>query len=115
MRLAPIYQEPNPNKQHSQRKTGLYLLRHVVIDQPNQVGCVDISYILMRRGFLYMMTIMNGYSHKLQARWLSRTLDAAFCIEALKEAVASKTEPMKTAAQEQTLVYPKKTAKWSQK
>jgi hypothetical protein len=40
-------------------------------------------------------------------------MDAAFCIEALKEAVASKTEPIKIAAQEQTLIYPKKTAKWS--
>ena len=96
--LAPVYQEPNPNKQHSQRATGLYLPRHVVIDQLNQVGCADISYIPMLRGFLYLVAIMNGYSRKLQAQWLSKTMDAAFCIEALKESVASKTEPMKTAA-----------------
>ena len=68
MRLAPVYQEPSPNKQHSQRKTGLYLLRHVVTDQLNQVGYADISYIPMLRGFLYLVASMNGYSRKLQAR-----------------------------------------------
>ena len=97
-RLSTKSPTPTSNKQHSQRKTGLYLLRHVVIDQLNQVGCADISYIPMLRGFLYLVAIMNGYSRKLQAQWLSKTMDAAFCIEALKESVASKTEPMKTAA-----------------
>lgn len=58
---------------------------------------------------------MNKYHHKLQARRLSRTMDAGFCIEALKEAVASKIEPMKIAAQEQTLGYLKKTVKCSHK
>jgi putative transposase len=88
MRLVPIYQELNTSKKHPQHKIWPCLLRNVVIDRPNQVWCADIPYIPMRRGFLYLVAIMDWYSRKMLAWRLSNTMDAVFCIEALKEALA---------------------------
>ena len=52
-------------------------------------GCADITYIPMRRGFLYLVAIMDWYSRKVLAWRLSNSMDAAFCVEALKEALAA--------------------------
>ena len=93
MRLVPIYQEPNTSKKHPQHKIWPYLLRNVVIDRPNQVWCADITYILMRRGFLYLVAIMDWYSRKVLSWWLSNSMDAVFCVEALKEALANHGTP----------------------
>ena len=88
MRLVPIYQEPNTSKKHPQHKIWPYLLRNLVIDRPNQVWCADITYIPMRRGFLYLVATMDWHSRKVRAWRLSNSMDAAFYIEALKEALA---------------------------
>lgn len=93
MRLVPIWQEPNTSKKHPQHKIWPYLLRNVVIDRPNQVWCADITYIPMRRGFLYLVAIMDWYSRKVLAWRLSNNMDAAFCVEALKEALAKHGTP----------------------
>ena len=93
MRLMPIYQEPNTSKKHPQHKIWPYLLRNVVIDRPNQVWCADITYIPMRRGFLYLVAIMDWYSRKVLAWRLSNSMDAEFCVEALKEALAAHGTP----------------------
>jgi len=76
-----------------QHKIWPYLLRNVVIDRPNQVWCADISYIPMRRGFLYLVAIMDWYSRKVLAWRLSNSMDADFCVEALKEALAKHGKP----------------------
>jgi putative transposase len=88
MGLAAIYQKPNTSKPHPQHKVYPYLLRGMVIDRPNQVWCADISYIPMRRGFLYLVAIMDWASRKVLAWRLSNTLDADFCVSALEEAMA---------------------------
>ena len=93
MRLVPIYQEPNTSKKHPRHKIWPYLLRKVVIDRPNQVWCADITYIPMRRGFLYLVAIMDWYSRKVLAWRLSNSMDADFCVEALKEARAKHGKP----------------------
>ncbi len=93
MRLVPIYQEPNTSKKHPQHKIWPYLLRHVAIDRPNQVWCADITYIPMQRGFLYLVAIMDWYSRKVLAWRLSNTMDAEFCVEALKDALANHGTP----------------------
>ncbi|WP_246100937.1 IS3 family transposase [Palleronia caenipelagi] len=93
MRLVPIYQEPNTSKKHPQHKIWPYLLRNIVIDRPNQVWCADITYIPMRRGFLYLVAIMDWYSRKVLAWRLSNSMDADFCVQALKEAIAKHGTP----------------------
>jgi putative transposase len=93
MRLVPIYQEPNTSKKHPQHKIWPYLLRNMVVVRPNQVWCADITYIPMRRGFLYLVAIMDWYSRKVLAWRLSNTLEAEFCVDALKEALAKHGKP----------------------
>ena len=78
MRLVPIYQEPNTSKKHPQHKIWPYLLRNVVINRPNQVWCADITYIPMRRGFLYLVAIMAGSAARFlhggsQTAWMRRS------------------------------------------
>jgi transposase InsO family protein len=70
-----------------------YLLRDLVIDRPNQVWCADITYIPMRRGFLYLVAIMDWASRKVLAWRLSNTMDTEFCIEALEEALGKYGRP----------------------
>ena len=63
------------------------LLRDMAIDRPNQVWCADITYIPIRRGFQYLIAIMDWSTRKVLAWRLSNTMDADFCIEALEEAL----------------------------
>ena len=80
-------------KKHPRHKIWPYLLRNAVIDRPNQVWCADSTYIPMRRGFLYLVAIMDWYSRKVLAWRLSNSMDADFCVEALKEALAKHGTP----------------------
>ena len=58
MGLAPIYQRPKTSEPHPQHRIWpLPLLRHLTIDRPNQVWCADVTYIPMRRGFLYLVAV----------------------------------------------------------
>ena len=86
---VPIYQEPNTSKKHPAHKIYPYLLKGLPITRPNQVWCADITYIRMERGFLYLVAIMDWYSRKVLAWRLSNTLEADFCVAALKEALAT--------------------------
>src|SRR5208282_4412399 len=87
MGLAPIYQRPKTSEPHPQHRTWPYLLRHLTIDRPNQVWCADVTYIPMRRGFLYLVAVMDWFSRKVLAWRLSNTMDADFCVTALQEAI----------------------------
>lgn len=87
MGLSPIYQKPNTSKPHPEHKIYPYLLRGLTIDRPNQVWCADISYIPMRRGFLYLVAVMDWASRKVLSWRLSNTMDADFCVAALEDAL----------------------------
>jgi len=87
MRLMPIYQKPNTSKPAKGHKTYPYLLGGLRIDRPNQVWCADITYLPMRRGFLYLVAIMDCFTRKVLAWRISNTLEAEFCLEALNEAI----------------------------
>ncbi len=65
----------------------------MTIDRPNQVWCSDISYIPLRRGFLYLVAIMDWASRKVLSWRLSNTLDADFCVAALEDALARYGKP----------------------
>ena len=87
MGLSAIYQKPNTSKPHPQHKIYPYLLRDITINRPNQVWCADITYIPMRRGFLYLVAIMDWDSRKVLSWRLSNTMEADFCVAALEEAL----------------------------
>ena len=88
MGLMPIYQKPRTSEPHPRHPIYKYLLRGLAIERPNQVWCADITYIPMRRGFLYLVAIMYWATRKVLAWRLSNTMAADFCIEALEDALA---------------------------
>ena len=89
MGLMPIYQKPNTSKAAKGHKIYPYLLRGLRVDQPNQVWCADITYLPMRRGFLYLVAIMDWHTRKVLAWRISNTLEAEFCVDALNECSAT--------------------------
>lgn len=93
MGLSAIYQKPNTSKPHAGHKKYPYLLRGLEITRPNQVWCADISYIPVQRGFFYLVAIMDWFSRKVLAWRLSNTMEADFCVEALKDALAQYGTP----------------------
>ncbi|NVN03882.1 MULTISPECIES: IS3 family transposase [Asaia] len=87
MGLRAIYQKPRTTVPHPAHRKYPYLLRDLVIDRPNQVWCSDITYIPMRKGFLYLVAMMDWATRKVLSWRLSNTMDAEFCVEALQEAL----------------------------
>jgi putative transposase len=87
MRLQAIYRAPKTSTPHPEHRIYSYLLRNVAVTRPDQVWSVDISYIPVRRGFLYLVAIMDWASRHVLSWRLSNTMDAGFCVEALQEAL----------------------------
>jgi len=83
--VVPKRRLSKPNKEHAVYP---YLLRGLDISTPNQVFCSDITYIPMRKGFIYLTAVMDWASRYVVSWKVSLTLDAAFCVEALVEALA---------------------------
>jgi putative transposase len=83
----PIYQKPNTSKPNKAHKTYPYLLGGVKITQANHVWCADNTYIPMRKGFLYLVSIMDWATRRVLSWRLSNTMDADFCVEALNEVI----------------------------
>ena len=93
MGLEPIYQRPRTTVPHPEHKIWPYLLRNLTIDRPDQVWCADITYIPMRRGFLYLVAIMDWATRRVLAWRLSNSMEVEFCLEALEEAMAKYGRP----------------------
>jgi putative transposase len=87
MGIEAVYPHPRTSKPHPGHKIYPYLLRNLTIDRPNQVWAADITYIPLRRGFMYLVAVMDWYSRKVLSWRLSNTLDADFCVSALEEAI----------------------------
>ena len=87
MGIEAVYPKPRTSKPHPDHKIYPYLLRNLTIDRPNQVWAADITYIPLKRGFMYLVAVMDWYSRKVLAWRLSNTLDADFCVSALEEAI----------------------------
>jgi len=88
MGLEAIYKRPRTSQPHPQNQVYPYLLRNMAIDRPNQVWCADITFIPVKRGFLYLVAVMDWATRKVLSWRLSNTMHAGFCVEALKEAIA---------------------------
>ena len=93
MGLEAIYQAPRTSAPHPAHRIYPYLLRNLTVDRPDHVWCADITYIPVRRGFLYLVAIMDWTTRHVLAWRLSNTMDARFCIEALREAIARYGKP----------------------
>jgi putative transposase len=74
MGLEAIYQKPNTSQGHPDLKVYPYLLRGLIIDQPNQVWCADITYIPMAKGFVYLVAVMDWFSRRVLSWRLSITM-----------------------------------------
>jgi putative transposase len=93
MELQAICKGLNTSKKHPQNPGYPYLLRKLTIMRPNQVWCSIITYIPVKKGFMYVVAIMDWATRKVLTWRLSNTLDASFCVEALEEAIARYGKP----------------------
>jgi putative transposase len=93
MELDAVYQSPKTSISHPDHKIYPYLLNGLIIHKPNQVWCSDITYIPIKRVFLYLVAIMDWYSRKVLSWRLSNTLDAEFCVETLNDAISQYGAP----------------------
>jgi putative transposase len=87
MGIHAIYPRPRTSQKGKDQKIYPYLLRGVSIDQVNKVWAADITYIPMRKGFMYLVAIMDWHSRFVLSWELSNTLDSEFCVYALKNAL----------------------------
>jgi putative transposase len=93
MGIEAIYRRPNTSKPAPGHKIYPYLLRNLAIERPNQVWAMDITYIAMARGFVYLAAVVDWFSRRVLAWRLSITMEAEFCLEALEEALARHGRP----------------------
>jgi putative transposase len=88
LRIKALYTKPSTSKPAPGHKIYPYLLRGLTIDRPNQVWAMDITYVPMARGFVYVAAIIDWFSRRVLSWRLSITLETDFCVEALEEAIA---------------------------
>ena len=93
MGIEALYRKPNTSKPAPGHQVYPYLLRKLSVTKPNQVWAMDITYIPMARGFVYLAAVVDWFSRRVLAWRLSITLEAAFCIEAVEEALARYERP----------------------
>ena len=93
MGIEAVYRRPNTSKPAPGHKIYPYLLRGLKIERPNQVWAMDISYIPMRRGFVYLAAVIDVFSRRVLAHRVSITMETMFCVEALQEALAKHGRP----------------------
>jgi putative transposase len=93
MGLEAIYRRPNTSKPATGHKIYPYLLRKLAVTRPNQVWATDITYVPMARGFVYLVAIVDWFTRRVLAWRVSISMDVAFCIEALEEALARYGKP----------------------
>ena len=89
MGIGAIYRKRNTSAPHPAHPIYPYLLRNRTIDQPNQVWATDITYIPMKRGFVYLVAIVDWATRRVLAHRVSISMTTDFCVEALEEAIAN--------------------------
>jgi putative transposase len=93
MGIEALYRKPHLSKPHPEHRVFPYRLRGLAIERPNQVWAMDICYIPMRQGFVYLAAVMDWCSRRILAWRLSNSLTTDFCIEAVEEAIAHHGRP----------------------
>jgi putative transposase len=87
MGIEPLYRKPNTSRRHPGHTVHPYLLRGLAIERANQVWAMDITYIPMAQGFVYLCAVVDWVSRRVLAHRLSITMQPDFCIEAVEEAL----------------------------
>ena len=93
MGIEAIYRRPNTSKPAPGHRIYPYLLRGLSIERPNQVWAIDITYIPMARGFVYLAAVMDWFARRILAWRLSNTMEASFCIDAVEAALTQYGSP----------------------
>jgi putative transposase len=93
MGIEALYRRPRTTKAEPGHKIYPYLLRDMEITRPNQVWAMDITYIPMARGFVYLAVVLDWFSRRVLSWRVSITMEAAFCIETLEDALARHGKP----------------------
>ena len=93
MEIEALYRRPRTTKPEPGHKIYPYLLRQMAITRPNQVWAMDITYIPMARGFVYLAVVLDWFSRRVLSWRVSITMEAAFCVEALEDALARHGNP----------------------
>jgi putative transposase len=93
MGVEAIYRRPNTSKPAPGHKIHPYLLRGLTVDRPDQVWAMDISYIPMKRGFVYLAAVIDWHTRRVLAWRVSITMEVEFCLEAVEEAMARHGKP----------------------
>jgi putative transposase len=93
MGIEALYRRPNTSKPADGHKIYPYLLRGMVVDRPNQVWAMDITYIPMARGFVYLAAVVDWFSRRVLAWRLSITMEVEFCLEAVEDALTRHAPP----------------------
>ena len=91
--IEALYRKPSTSRRHPGHPVYPYLLRGLAVTRPNQVWAMDITYIPMARGFLFLAAVVDWYSRKVLAWRVSITMDVSFCVEAVEEALARNGAP----------------------
>ena len=93
MGIEALYRKPNTSRRRPGHTVYPYLLRGLEVSRPNQVWAMDITYIPMARGFVYLAAVMDWHSRKVLAWRVSVTMDTDFCVEALEESLGRHGAP----------------------
>jgi putative transposase len=93
MGIEALYRRPRTTKPEPGHKIYPYLLRDMAVTRPNQVWAMDITYIPMARGFVYLAVVLDWFSRRVLSWRLSITMEATFCVETLEDALARYGKP----------------------
>ena len=93
MGITALYRKPNTSKRHPAHKIYPYLLRRLAIERAKHVGAMDITYLPMQRGFIYLTAVMDWATRRVLTWRVSNTLTADFCVEAVEEAIGRYGKP----------------------
>ena len=93
MCIEALYRRPNTSKPCPGHKIYPYLLRGLTVERPNQAWCMDITYIPMTRGFVYLAAVVDWFTRRVLAWRLSITMEVDFCLDAVEEALAKYGRP----------------------
>ena len=94
MGLEALYRKPRTTRRHPGHQVYPYLLRDLAVTRANQVWAMDVTYLPMAKGFVYLVAVVDWYTRRVLAWRLSITMDVQFCLDAVDDAIARYGRPV---------------------